>query len=99
MEGGEASVAVELDSMDIEQAVEVINLAVTAGVMKRKVLKRSPTHCSLRVLATKIGEMERSNVPEGAKFFMEEEERARSESPSGSMPGLQSMSDSSDCDL
>lgn len=96
---GAATLPVQGEAMNIEEAVDAISLAVTAGIVKRKVLKRSPTRRSLRVLASRIDDLGRTTAAEGARFFMEEEERARSESSSGSMPGLQSVSESSDCEL
>ncbi|KAJ7118193.1 hypothetical protein C8R44DRAFT_738148 [Mycena epipterygia] len=90
---------VEGEAMCIENAVEAINLAVTAGVVKRTVLKCSPIRRSLRVLAAKIDEMGWSSIADGARFFLDEEERARSEASSGSMPDLASVSANEDSDM
>ncbi|KAJ7094832.1 hypothetical protein C8R44DRAFT_890262 [Mycena epipterygia] len=60
----------EGEAMCIENPVEAIDLAVTAGVVKRTVLKCSPTCQSLRILAAKIDEMGRNSVADSARLIL-----------------------------
>ncbi|KAJ7127214.1 hypothetical protein C8R44DRAFT_733840 [Mycena epipterygia] len=82
------------EGMDVMDMATGVGIASAVKSVHRVLSKRSLTHCSLRILATKIEEDASKDAVAAARFFINEEERARSEVLYGSLPELQSVSDS-----
>ncbi|KAJ7113919.1 hypothetical protein C8R44DRAFT_881487 [Mycena epipterygia] len=82
------------EGMDVADAATGVGITSAVKSVRRALAKRSPTRRSLRVLAEKIEEDASKDAVAAARFFINEEERARSEASYGSLPELQSVSDS-----